>query len=155
MEYSFESFLLQIDIKFGKGTLKEVGNLTKKYGSKALLVTGKHSMRELGFLDKAIKYIKDSGIDVTHYDRVEPNPTVEIVDSGVNVAREKNCNVIVALGGGSTIDTAKAIAIGATHFKNKNSSVWDYIPIEGKKSLEITAKTLPIIAVTSTSGTGS
>jgi len=155
MQYAFESFLPQFDIKFGKGTLKEVGNLTRRYGNKALLVTGKHSMKKLGFLDETIKYLKDSDIDVTIYDKVEPNPTVAIVDSGAKVAREKNCNVIVALGGGSAIDTAKAIAIGVTHFRNENSSIWDYIPIEGKKSLRITEKTLPIIAITSTSGTGS
>ena len=90
---------------------------------------------------------EEAGVEVFHFDGVIPNPTKECVDKGSTFARENKVDVVIGFGGGSSMDTAKAIAVGATH----PGSPWDYLFF--KK--EPTKDTLPIISVTTTSGTGS
>jgi len=97
---------------------------------------------------RAKKILKDKGINVIHFDGVIPNPTVEVVAKGGNLAKDNQVEVVVGLGGGSSMDTAKAIAVEATH----PGSCWDYI---FSSESQPTEKTLPIIAVATTSGTGS
>lgn len=153
---NFFHFCPEGNITFGPGSLNELGKIAKPYGKKALLVTGKRAMERIGFLDKSIKLLNEAGIDVEAFNKVESNPTTLVVDEGARIAREKGRDLVVALGGGSVIDAAKAIAVGATHFDSEEDTFWNYIPrwdLPNPKA--ITSKTLPIIAVTSTSGTGS
>ncbi|HHF98151.1 MAG TPA: iron-containing alcohol dehydrogenase, partial [Candidatus Aerophobetes bacterium] len=140
------SYYMPVKIFFGEGEIEKIGTSAKDLGRRALLVTGKKSMQKLGITDKIVKLLQDNLIDVVLYNEVLPNPTVEIVDKGAELARREGCDVIIGLGGGSALDTAKGIAVVASH----GGSLWDYIG-EGK----VTEKTLPIIAIPTTAGTGS
>ncbi len=153
----FQHFMPECNLLIGENTLSGVGKITKQWGDNILLVTGRRNMEKLGFLNEVIESIKKEDLRYSLYDKVEPNPTVDIIDQGVEFARKASCNVIVALGGGSSIDTAKAIAVGATHFPESGGTIWDFSNIGNreKRAKEITSKTLPIVAVTSTSGSGS
>jgi len=136
------------EILFGKGRLKEAGKVARKFGGRCLLVTVP-AFREIKPALELIKSVlKENGIEVVHFDKVIPNPTTEIVSAGAKLAREAKVEFVIGLGGGSSIDTAKAIAVEATH----QGSCWDYLYFKQTKPTE---RTLPIIAIPTTSGTGS
>ncbi|MHA2258351.1 MAG: iron-containing alcohol dehydrogenase, partial [Promethearchaeota archaeon] len=97
--------------------------------------------------EKVKKLCSDAGVKVIHFDGVQPNPTTDNVNAGVKLGEKKNVDVILGVGGGSSIDTAKCISVGLTH----EGEAWDYRVQEGKP---IEDKLLPIIAVSTTAGTG-
>ncbi len=99
-------FTLPRDLYHGKGSLAELKNLT---GKKAIVVVGGGSMKRFGFLDKAVSYLKEAGMEVTLFENVEPDPSVETVMRGAKVMQEFEPDWIVAMGGGSPIDAAKAM----------------------------------------------
>jgi len=134
-------------IVFGRGRVKEIGELAIQYGKRALVVTGAKG----GASDKPYflieQSLKEAGIEFRRFDGVRPNPTTEQVTRGADLAREFKADVVIGLGGGSAMDTAKAIAVEATHPK----TAWEYnCHTDGP-----TEMTLPIIAVGTTAGTGS
>jgi phosphonate metabolism-associated iron-containing alcohol dehydrogenase len=132
-------------IIFGKNCLKEVANAAKSFKpSKVLLVTGRKSMKETGVTDRVIDYLKD--YQVVIYDKVEPNPTVRIVEGGIQFLKDEECDLVIGLGGGSAIDTAKAISVLA---KNPGPAE-EYLSGERK----ILNRRLPLIAIPTTAGTG-
>ncbi len=136
------------DIRFGKGRLSEVGRIVSHWGQKCLLVTVP-VFSEFETLIKNVKtLLEESGVDVAHFDGVIPNPTTDVVTMGARMAQQHQADVILGLGGGSSMDTAKAIAVEATH----EGTSWDYLFFRDSQPTE---KTLPVIAVTTTSGTGS
>ncbi len=99
-------FTLPRDIYHGKGCLAELKNLK---GKKAVLVVGGGSMKRQGFLDKAVNYLKEAGMEVQLIEGVEPDPSVETVMRGAKVMQEFEPDWIVSMGGGSPIDAAKAM----------------------------------------------
>lgn len=99
-------FTLPRDLYHGKGSLSELKNLT---GKKAIVVVGGGSMKRFGFLDKAVDYLKEVGMEVELFEGVEPDPSVETVMRGAAVMREFEPDWIVSMGGGSPIDAAKAM----------------------------------------------
>ena len=99
-------FTLPRDLYHGKGSLEELKNLT---GKKAIIVVGGGSMKRFGFLQKAEDYLKAAGMEVKLFEGVEPDPSVETVMKGAEVMREFQPDWIVAMGGGSPIDAAKAM----------------------------------------------
>ena len=99
-------FTLPRDIYHGKGSLAELKNLK---GKKAIVVVGGGSMKRQGFLDKAVNYLKEAGMEVALFEGVEPDPSVETVMKGAAVMQEFQPDWIVAMGGGSPIDAAKAM----------------------------------------------
>lgn len=99
-------FTLPRDLYHGKGSLEELKNLK---GSKAILVVGGGSMKRFGFLDKAVNYLKEAGMEVALFENVEPDPSVDTVMRGAAKMREFQPDWIVAMGGGSPIDAAKAM----------------------------------------------
>ncbi len=136
------------EILFGKSRLKEAGKVARKFGGRCLLVTVP-AFREIKPALELIKSVlKENGIEVVHFDKVIPNPTTEIVSAGAKLARETKVEFVIGLGGGSSIDTAKAIAVEATH----QGSCWDYLYF---RQTQPTERTLPIIGIPTTSGTGS
>ncbi|NPV82440.1 MAG: iron-containing alcohol dehydrogenase [Candidatus Aminicenantes bacterium] len=144
----FFNYLQPTDILFGAGRLKEVGEVSGKFGRRCLLVTVP-SFPEIEPALKSLKSVlKKSKITVEHFDGVIPNPTVEVVSSGARLARECGAEFIIGFGGGSSIDTAKAIAVEATH----QGTCWDYLFF---KKTQPTDRTLPVVAIPTTSGTGS
>jgi alcohol dehydrogenase class IV len=145
----FKDFLYNVPVKivFGQGKLNETGNYVKQYGKKALIVTTGTFFKDNGLVGRLQKILKDSGVASEYFPEVDPNPLSTQVDNGVKFAKSTKCDVFIGLGGGSAIDAAKAIAYGVGH----NEPIWPYW--SGKK--EMGNKTMPIIAITTTSGTGS
>lgn len=137
---------------FGEGKLNEAGTYARAYGQKAIIVTTGGLFKENGLVDRLQKILKASGVDSIHYPEVSPNPLSTQIDRGAETARSKGCDLVIGLGGGSAIDAAKGMAIVLGH----NRPIWDFcIPPDGQKAAPITGKTYPIMAITTTSGTGS
>ena len=132
-------------IIFGRGRLKELAT-EELPGSKALIViTNGQSMKRLGYLNQVTQYLKENGVDSVLFDKVLPNPTLAHVSEAAELARRENCDMVVGLGGGSAIDSAKAIALAATNPGN----YWEYV-----KGREVENAALPIVAIPTTAGTG-
>lgn len=138
-------------VLFGTGMLKELHKQMMP-GKKALLVisNGK-SVRTNGALEITEKELEAAGKEWKIFDEIEANPTKSTIMKGAVFARENQCDFIVALGGGSVIDAAKAIALMSTN----DGDYWDYISSGTGRGKVIKQKPLPIIAVTTTAGTGS
>jgi alcohol dehydrogenase class IV len=134
------------EIRFGRGRIKELGQVVACYGKRVLFVTGSSDAAREG-RESAKRVLEESGVEVFHFGGVVSNPTTESINAGAEMARARHVEVVIGFGGGSSMDSAKAIAVGATH----EGTAWDYLFF--KK--EPTEKTLPIIAVPTTSGTGS
>lgn len=99
-------FTLPRDLYYGKDALENIKNLG---GKKAIVVSGGSSMRKGGFLDKVDAYLKEAGMEITHFEGVEPDPSVETVMKGASAMAEFEPDWIIAIGGGSPIDAAKAM----------------------------------------------
>jgi len=136
------------EIIFGTDRLKEVGDIVARYGKRCLLVTVPVDAVFAPLFDRVKDYLKASDIDVEHFSGVIPNPTTESITAGADMAKAFNADVVLGVGGGSSMDSAKAIAVEATH----PGTSWDYLFY---RDTQPTEKTLPVIAVSTTSGTGS
>jgi alcohol dehydrogenase class IV len=137
-------------ILFGKGRINELAEVVLMYGKKALLVTTPAAIPALQTqYERVKKILTDKGIEVAHYDGIVPNPTVEIISTGARIARSFGAEVIIGLGGGSSMDSAKAISVEATH----EGTSWDYLFY--KTPQPDPSKLIPVIAISTTSGTGS
>ncbi|MGN0546678.1 MAG: iron-containing alcohol dehydrogenase [Acutalibacteraceae bacterium] len=101
-------FTLPRDLYHGKGSLEALKTLP---GKKAIICVGGGSMKKFGFLDKAVEYLKEAGMEVKLFEGIEPDPSVETVMKGAQVMSEYEPDWIVAMGGGSPIDAAKAMWI--------------------------------------------
>lgn len=137
-------------IIFGPGGLSQVGTEAKRLGNKALIVLGRSAMRKNGALDRLTRLLKENNLEYTIYENIPSDPTVKTVDIGASLARKGSCNLVIALGGGSVLDTGKAISSMVTN----EGSVADYHEIEGK-GRKFQHKPIPFIAIPTTSGTGS
>jgi alcohol dehydrogenase class IV len=136
------------EIVYGKGRIQELGELARRFGKRCLLVTPPPISALEPLFNKVKKILIGSGLKVEHFDKVEPNPTTDIVTAGAEMAEKFKADIVIGVGGGSSMDTAKAIAVEATH----KGTAWDYLYF---RETQPTEKTLPIIAVSTTSGTGS
>lgn len=147
------SFLWTTPVKvtFGPDALNDAGEVVKQYGHKAMIMTTGPFFTEIGLVPRLQKILKESGVDSVSFTEVPPNPTTVSVDVASKVAMDNNCDVVIGLGGGSAIDSAKGVAIAAGH----RAKIWDFSYTESGGQREITSATLPIVAITTTSGTGS
>jgi alcohol dehydrogenase class IV len=136
------------ELRFGQRRVGEIGEVVARFGRRCLIVT----VPLFPEIEPVFGRIKDSlannGIELAHFDKVIPNPTTDIVTVGAEMARTHNADVVLGLGGGSSMDSAKAIAVEATH----EGTSWDYLFF---RETQPTEKTLPVITITTTSGTGS
>lgn len=136
---------------FGAGQLNNL-HTQKMPGKKAMIVISKgKSARANGYLARTEEQLKLAGIETVVFDKVEANPLKSTVMAGGTFVKENSCDFIVALGGGSCMDSAKAIAIMASN----DGDYWDYIPSGSGKGKTIENKPLPIVAITTTAGIGS
>lgn len=115
-------------IVFGKGTEEEVGEYTAKHGSKVLLHYGGGSIKKYGTYGKVLESLEKAGVDYVELGGVEPNPKLSLVKEGIELAREENVDFILAVGGGSVIDSAKAISVGYFY----DGDVWDFFTGEAE-----------------------
>ena len=137
-------FTLPRDIYHGKGALEELKNFK---GKKAVICVGGGTMKRLGFLDRAEAYLKEAGMEVKIIDGIEPDPSVETVMKGAAVMQEFQPDWIVAIGGGSPIDAAKAMWI---KYEHPDCTFEDMCKVFGIPELRNKAH---FCAVSSTSGT--
>jgi alcohol dehydrogenase len=140
-------FHVPTEVLFGFGKLALVGTTVARFGRRCLIVTGPKNGSVRHILVEILDSLRTAGIVTAHFDGVIPNPTTEEIRAGAQMAIDHNADVILGVGGGSSIDAAKAIAVEATH----DGGCWDYLFY---RDVEPTAKTLPVIAVSTTSGTG-
>ncbi|RLD37795.1 MAG: NADH-dependent alcohol dehydrogenase, partial [Bacteroidetes bacterium] len=100
-----------VKLHFGKDVADTLGETVKQYGNKVLLIYGQGSVKKYGYYDKVMAQLKNAGLKVFEYSGIKPNPIIEDVEKAAALGREKKIDVIVALGGGSVIDSAKIIAL--------------------------------------------
>lgn len=143
-----KNFVFQNTTKifFGKEQLGALGREVKSYGSRVLLVYGGGSIKKIGLYDKVMKELEDAGLTVFELSGVEPNPRHTTVNKGAQICRENHIDVLLAVGGGSTIDCTKAIAAAYYY----DGDVWDLVT---QKAPVINA--LPICTVLTIAATGS
>ena len=111
----------ETEIIFGKNTEEKIGKEIKKYTNKILLHYGGGSIKASGLYDKVISSLKNENIEIVELPGVKPNPRLSLVKKGIEICRKNNIDFILAVGGGSVIDSAKAIAAGV----NYDGDVWD------------------------------
>ena len=141
------TFHAPTEIVFGKGVEAQTGELTSKQGRRVLLVFGKGSVVKSGLLALIEASLKEAGVEYEEFGGAQPNPTLEHAEEGVRKALAFGADVIVGIGGGSAIDTAKAIAHGAA---NPDVSLWDI----WTRKIPLT-KSLPVGAVLTIPAAGS
>ena len=133
-------------IIFGKDTEKKTGSFAKGYGKRILLHYGGGSIRKTGLYDRVIESLKAEGIEVFELSGVIPNPRLSLVQEGIKLCRDNKIDLILAVGGGSVIDSAKAIGVGVPY----NGDVWDFF--SGKADPK---ETLPVATILTLPAAGS
>lgn len=132
------------EMLFGKGQIEKLPEVLNRYGKNVLLCYGGGSIKKNGIYNKAIELLKD--FNVVELDKIEPNPRIESVRRGINLCRDNDIDVILAIGGGSTIDCSKVVAAGV----NYDNDPWDIVKDPSK-----IANVLPIVTVLTMAATGS
>lgn len=132
------------DIRFGEGQVETLRELVSPYGKRVLMVYGGGSIRKNGLYDKVREQLHD--FEITELPGVEPNPKITSVREGVKLCKEQGIEVVLAVGGGSTIDAAKVIAGGAYY----DGDPWDLVTDNSK-----IGKVLPIVTILTLAATGS
>jgi alcohol dehydrogenase len=138
-------------IIFGAGKLACLGEEAKSLGGHHVLVVTTQDLVRFGVVDRAERMLRDAGLATTRFDGVQPDPTCNDVDRVAVDVRRSGTDVIVALGGGSAIDFAKALSAAATN----EGPIWDYVTYTGANAKPLGGDLLPLIAVPTTAGTGS
>lgn len=140
------NYSIPTEIFFGKGQINVLGEQIKKYGNKVLIAYGGGSIKRNGIYDKIIEIFKENNIKFWELSGINPNPRITSVREGIKICRENNIDIILAVGGGSTIDCSKVIAAGYYYDKD----AWDIV----LDSTKIT-KVLPIASILTLAATGS
>lgn len=138
-------YSIPTEIYFGKGQIKHLADAIKQVGTKVLLLYGGGSIKKAGIYDTVISILEQNDIAYSELGGVDPNPRIETVVKGRDICREEGVNLILPVGGGSTIDCAKAIAAAVFY----DGDPWDLILDHSK-----IGKALPIITVLTLSATG-
>ncbi len=134
-------------LHFGRGAISHLAESLEPFGSRVLLAYGGGSIKRTGLYDTVTGILRDGGFEVTELSGIEPNPRIESVAEGVRLCRENRVDVILAVGGGSTIDCAKAIAVGVYY---KGTDLWEMVVNAGGIQ-----DALPVVDILTLSATGS
>ncbi len=143
------SFIYDIPVKvyFGENQLSHLGEELKKYGNRVLLTYGGGSIKRIGLYDNVIEELHKAGMEVFELSGIEPNPRIESVREGVKMCKEHNIDVLLAVGGGSTIDATKFMAAGAC----VEHDPWEFFGANAKPI----ERALPLVTILTLSATGS
>lgn len=143
-----ENFIFKNATKiiFGRKTESKVGEETKQFSKKVLLHYGGGSIKKMGLYESVVNSLKSAGVEFVELSGAQPNPRLSLVKEGIKICRDNGIDFILAVGGGSAIDSAKAIAIGVPY----NGDVWDFF--SGKAVVE---KALPVGVVLTIPAAGS
>ena len=143
------SFVYDIPVKvyFGENQLGHLGEELSKFGKRVLLTYGGGSIKRIGLYDKVIAEMKNAGLEVFELSGIEPNPRIDSVRKGAQICKDEKIDVLLAVGGGSTLDATKWMATGAC----VNFDAWDFFnekwaPVE---------KALPVVTILTLAATGS
>lgn len=140
------TFKVPQEIVFGMGSLGQLPQLLEQSGSKKMMIISDRGLEKIGVVQKILDIVQDAGIETSQFLDILPNPTVEMVDQATAVYKESGATSIVALGGGSPMDVAKAVGVLARY----GGSITEY---EGAH--KVPGAIEPIIAIPTTAGTGS
>ena len=140
------SYFLPVNIQFGWNKVDSVADFVAPYGKKALIVTGRTSAKKSGLYDRVVAKLEAAHIDHVLFDQVDANPLTTTALEGAALAKSENCDVVIAIGGGSIMDCAKGIAFMAVN----DGDINDYI--FNRKTSD---NALPLIVIPTTCGTGS
>ncbi len=133
-------------ILFGQGTIARIGQETKRFGEKVLLVYGKGSIKRNGIYEQVHASLREAGMDILELGGVKSNPVLSLALKGIEIAKKQNIEMVLAVGGGSVIDTAKTIAAGVM----ADHDVWDFFTRE--KNIQ---DALPVLTVLTISASAS
>ncbi len=133
-------------ILFGTNTLEKIGGETIQYGKKVLLLYGQNSAKNNGIYSTIIQSLENAGCDITEFSGITPNPKLSMVKDAIELFRKNHCEVICAVGGGSVIDTGKAVSCGAV----VKHDVWQFFAT--KKSIK---SSMPLVCIPTLAGSGS
>lgn len=143
---TIHSFRFPVQVIFGEGSLKEIRSFVRSFGKHALLVTGGGPTSNLPAVEQLRGILAEEGLAVSYFSEIKSDPDVEVVEKGVSLAKERGCDFVIGLGGGSPMDAAKVIA---ARLNNEG----DIASWEGVGRVPRRAK--PLICIPTTSGTGS
>jgi alcohol dehydrogenase class IV len=146
VESTFNFFPIPTDLHFGTGVVSKVPDQVRSLGGRRVLVVTDPGVRSTGIIDRVERLLADGGLELSVYDRVKADSGAELITEATEQLRDSGCDVVVGIGGGSSLDTAKAVAVLAT----SGGNILDYVGIGNVKT-----KPLPVIAVPTTAGTGS
>lgn len=134
-----------VKLHFGVNVIDTLGETVKQYGNRVLLIYGKGSVKTFGYYDQVIAQLEKAELEIFEYSGIKPNPIIEDVEKATLLGRENNIDVIVALGGGSVIDSAKVMSLSIATGENP----WDYM------SWKLTPqKAIPLVTVLTLAATG-
>lgn len=134
-----------VKLHFGRGVVENLGDAISNYGKKVLLVYGGGSIKRNGLYDLVMAQLGKAGAEVFEYSGIKPNPVIEDVDAAADLGREQNVDVILAVGGGSVIDSAKIISITIP----VNHTGWHFMKGKAKPSTAV-----PLISILTLAATG-
>lgn len=143
MEFNYN---LPVNLVFGAGKVNQAGKLARPYGRRALIVTGRSSAKRSGLYDRVNDALRAEGMETLLFDQVQQNPLTTTANAGAAVAREFGAEVVVAIGGGSIMDCAKAIAFLALNQGDINDYIFGRL---------VGTEALPLVLIPTTCGTGS
>lgn len=129
---------------FGVGEYRRIGQETAKFGKKVLLVSGKGSLKKSGLYGEIVALLQKESIEVFHLDGIDPNPRLATCFQGMEICRQKKIEAVVAVGGGSVLDTAKAVAAGTLD----QGDFWDIFLVKRKLTGALPVITIPTLAAT-------
>ncbi|HHW10427.1 MAG TPA: iron-containing alcohol dehydrogenase [Firmicutes bacterium] len=135
-------FLSSTQIIFGRGSHHEVGPETGKYSRKVLLHYGGGSIKKSGLFDQVTASLQEAGVEYVELGGVAPNPRLSLVYKGIELCRKEGINFVLAVGGGSVIDSAKAIALGVPY----QGDVWDFFSGKAEAQTSLPVGAIPTIA---------
>jgi choline dehydrogenase len=147
LEYTLRTYQSPTRLVQRLGAIKELGNEASLLGMRRPLLVTDAGVKAAGLLDTALEALRGSDVEPVVFDKVRANPGVELVDAGAAEYRAQGCDGLVAIGGGSSMDTAKGIGVVAVHDGSIVDYEWGHSPIRSRIP--------PMIAVPTTAGTGS
>ncbi len=142
-----ENFIAYNPVKlyFGKSVVQQLHKETNNIGRRVLLMTGRQSAKKYGYYEQVIKQLKHNNLEIIEFSGIKPNPILIDANKALDIAHKNKIDFILALGGGSVIDTAKLVGIAYAN----NQKIWDIMKYKSKPT-----KSIPLICILTLAATG-
>ena len=139
-------YYIPTKVYFGKDQMNNLGAELKKYGKRVLMTYGGGSIKKIGLYDRVVKEIHDAGLELFELSGIEPNPRIDSVRKGAQMCKEHHIDVLLAVGGGSTIDATKFMAAGAC----VDHDPWDFLDLSKRSPIQQQARRWTWVASSAT-----